>query len=185
MPPPPLRMSGISCFWIMECCRKGGKEPKIQRTRACREGAAAFTLVEVAISLGIFAFCIIAVASLLLSGMSTERNSAEEQGAAALLASLNLGVEHSSSLGGNLYQPLHPLEAWSWDAAKTNVTNGVSGGYAYWLRVSRADGSGQIPLINVRAEVAWPAAAVTSWDSEGRPNISQGGTGSSFFFLLR
>jgi len=165
--------------------RFGGSGLRVGREGVCPGPSTAFTLVEVAISLGIFAFCILAVASLLLTGMSTERNSAEEQGAAALLANLNLSVEHSVSQGGNSYRPLYPLETWNWSGEGTNLTNGVSGGYAYWLRVSRADGSGGVPLINVRTEVAWPAAGVTSWDSQGRPNASQGGTGSSFFFLLQ
>lgn len=97
MPPLFPRMSSISRCWMMTGCHNGPEESGMLRARACHIGTVAFTLVEIAISLGIFTFCILAIASLLLSGLSTERNSAEEQGAAALLASLNLCVEHSIS----------------------------------------------------------------------------------------
>lgn len=182
-PPLSQRPDGFG-FWIMDRCHFESKQTEIRQRHGFSSETIAFTLVEVAVSLGIFTFCILAIASLLLSGMSTERHAGEEQGAAALLANLNLSVEYSIHQEDDSYQPLYPLEAWKWYTGTTNVISGTSEGYAYWLKISRVGSSG-IPLINVRTEVAWPADAVSSWDSEGKPSTSQGRIGNNFFFLLR
>lgn len=180
----PLQALGGFGFWIIDPFDIENEQTSSQQRKRFSNKSRAFTLVEVAVSLGIFTFCILAIASLLLSGMSTERHAGEEQGAAALLANLNLSVEYSIHQEDDSYQPLYPLEAWKWYTGTTNVINGTRDGYAYWLKISRVGGSG-VPLINVRTEVAWPANAVSSWDSEGKPSTSQGRIGNNFFFLLR
>lgn len=142
-----------------------------------------FSLAEIAISLGIFAFCLFALLGLFMVGLKTERDSQEEEGAASTLAALTLALENSYSGTNGTYTALAPLENWSWNSTNGAVTSGRFGDYAYWLRVRPANTTGDSRLVNVRLAAAWPPDDIT-WDSEGRASSARGtATASSFFFL--
>lgn len=143
-----------------------------------------FSLVEIAISVGIFAFCLIAVLGLFASGLKTERSSQEEESAASVLASLNLGLENSFRNTNGTYTAVAPLEGWTWNPSNGATTNGRFGEYAYWVRAQLVNTAGESKLVNARLETAWPPETV-QWDSDGHATKVRGTAGSTIFFFLK
>lgn len=145
-----------------------------------------FSLVEIAISLGIFSFCLLAVLGLFTAGLKTERSSQEEDGASSTLASLSLSLENSVSSSSDTYTTVAPLAGWAWKPASPtgSQTQGQIGEYAYWIRVRQVNVTGDSKLINARLELAWPPDSV-QWDGEGHATRARGSASSSLFFFAK
>lgn len=144
----------------------------------------AFSLVEIAISLGIFAFCLLAIMGLFTAGLRTEQSAQEEEDAANTLCSIGLALESSFRGSNDLRVAVAPLDGWEWDPTSGAKTSGRLGNYAYWLRTQLVNTAGESRLVNARLEVAWPAETA-QWDSEGRASNARGTAGTSTFFFLR
>jgi len=144
----------------------------------------AFSLVEIAISLGIFAFCLLAIMGLFTAGLRTEQSSQEEEAAANTLCSLGLALENSFRGSNNIRVAVTPLDGWKWDPTSGAKTSGRLGNCAYWLRTQLVNTAGESRLVNARLEVAWPAETV-QWDNDGRASNARGTRGMSTFFFLR
>lgn len=145
-----------------------------------------FSLVEVAISLGIFAFCLLAVMGLFASGLKTEQSSQEEEGASTVLSTLSVALENAypnTNFAGT-YSALPPLSTWNWNPATGGTTNGTFGEYAYWVRIKQGNAAGDARLMTARLEVAWPTNSV-QWDNEGHASSVKGTASSSIFFFLK
>ena len=143
-----------------------------------------FSLVEIAISLGIFAFCLMAVLGLFTSGLKTERSSQEEDGASTTLAGLGLAVENSLSTSNGKLVTVAPLSGWEWNPQTGAETNGRMGDYSYWVRVRQVNTTGDSRLMNARIEVAWPPDSA-QWDTNGHASGVQGSASSSVFFFAK
>lgn len=145
-----------------------------------------FSLVEIAISLGIFAFCLLAVMGLFASGLRTEQSAQDEEGASTALATLSLALEnaHANTTPAGTYSPVSPLSTWNWSPTNGGVTQGTLGDYAYWIRIKQGNAGGDARLMTARLEVAWPTNTV-QWDSEGRATAAKGTASSSTLFFLK
>jgi type II secretory pathway pseudopilin PulG len=143
-----------------------------------------FSLVEIALSLGIFAFCLLAVMGLFTMGLKTERGSQEEDAASSTLAELGIAVENSTPNTDGTLSTVAPLDGWKWNPTSGSTTSGILGEYAYWVRVRQVNTTGHSRLMNARLEVAWPPEAAT-WSSEGQASGVRGSAGSSIFFFAR
>lgn len=143
-----------------------------------------FSLVEIAMALGIFSVCLIALLGLFSASLKTEQESQDEEASASLLAGLALALENASPSTNGLYVCGPPLDGWTWDSQSVSTTNGVSAGYAYWVRIRTVNTNGDSRLANARMEVAWPGEGV-SWTADGEPRNARGGAGSATFLFLR
>lgn len=144
-----------------------------------------FSLVEIAMALGIFSVCLIALLGLFSTSLKTQQESQDEEASASLLAGLALALENASPSTNGLYVCGPPLDGWTWDSqAASAATNGVSAGYAYWVRIRTVNTNGDSRLANARMEVAWPGESVT-WTADGEPRNARGGVGSTAFLFLR
>lgn len=146
--------------------------------------SSAFSLVEIAIALGIFAFCLLAIMGLFTAGLKTERISQDEEGATTALASLGLALENSYPGTNGSRIAVAPLDGWTWDPSAGAMTNGRMGNYAYWLRTQLVNTAGESRLVNARLEVAWPVDSVR-WDSQGQASSARGTLGTTTFFFLQ
>ncbi len=135
-------------------------------------------------SLGIFAFCLVAILGLFSTGLKTERTSHEEDGASSTLAALVLGLENSKPDGSGKYTTVPPLQAWVWDPAAGGKTSGRLGSYAYWVEVRQVEKVGYSRLVHARLEVAWPPEKV-AWSSDGKATQAIGGTSNNILFYAR
>ena len=143
-----------------------------------------FTLMEVAMSLGIFAFCLVAVLGLFSTGLKTERSSHEEDGATSTLAALSLALENSTRDGSGKYTTVAPLPAWPWDPAAGGKTSGKLGNYAYWMEVRQVNRVGYSRLVRAHLEVAWPPDK-TTWDEQGKATQAVGSVSQNILFYAR
>lgn len=146
--------------------------------------ARAFSLVEIAIALGIFAFCLLAIMGLFTAGLKTEQSSQDEEGASTTLASLGLALENSYAGSNGTRVAGAPLDSFSWDPSSPTVTSGRLGNYAYWMRIKPVNAAGESRLVNALLEVAWPAESA-QWDSDGRCSSARGTAETSLFFFLQ
>lgn len=147
--------------------------------------ARGFSLVEIAMALGIFSFCLIALLGLFSASLKTQQESEDEEASASLLAGLALALENATPSTNGLHVCGPPLDGWTWDARDGSAsTHGLSDGFAYWVRIGVVNTDGDSRLASARMEVAWPGAAVT-WTPDGQPLNARGGAGSTAFLFLR
>jgi len=69
--------------------RSGGRDAALRRPyHRCHSKAAAFSLVELVLALGVAAFCLIAVFGLMPVGMQTNRNATSQTAATSIMAAI-------------------------------------------------------------------------------------------------
>ena len=137
-----------------------------------RKTARAFTLVEVALALGVMSVGIIAILGLLPSALQSARNAADNTVTATIVQDLFSTLRAQpfttaslSSLGGSSFQLNNPANTGTLNFDQAgNVTN-TSGSYLSYYRVVVTSAS-QAPFAkaNVQATVFWPA-----WSSSHPP----------------
>jgi hypothetical protein len=144
-----------------------------QLRRRALPSIAAFTLVEVALAIGVVSFCLITLFSLLAVGLAGNRNANEQTGATQLLSAVVAdlyatpattpyrGLKASSLQFGIPIPAAENVVSNTFYFASDFQTNSTPSGCLYRLTITTASptaGSGKIATL-MDLKVTWPAAA--------------------------
>ncbi|HSI83823.1 MAG: hypothetical protein ACAI35_10560 [Candidatus Methylacidiphilales bacterium] len=152
-------------------------------------GRRAFSLVEVAIAIGVVVFCIFALVALLPVGLDTMKSTREESGAAVCLEQISTAFRHARVNGTSQYQARSPYSGLSWTSPNT-MTNISLGGLpsahpmdqrlCAYVEV-KAMPSATSPGV-VFVSVAWPNRA--QWNSAETNWTNASGSVSTWLYFI-
>lgn len=158
--------------------------------RPFQPGRRAFSLVEVAIALGIAVFCLLTVVALLPAGLDAVRSSRDEDGAARCLEQIALALRSATTTADGQYRASGNYAKLIWTPAKglglTQEDLSIDGVPAadaldqrLVARVEIAPSSGT-PTSQALVSVAWPKHA--KWDAASA--MWRGAQGSVFMWVV-
>lgn len=152
-----------------------------------------FSLVEVTLALGLVTFCLIAIFSLLPVGLNSAKSSAEEAGAAALIAQIASEIRSASTNTAGQFVTTGPAPlTWNYGSSVV-LTNrlslsGTPGGMMerYASRVEIIAPTNALSSGTALISLAWPAAGTVAWNSsQTNWTGAQGTLSTRILFIAR
>lgn len=131
-------------------------------TRMAKKTAAAFSLVEVCIAMGLAAFCLVAILGLLPTGLSTDQATLEQTAASGIASAIaadlrTTPLSATKSPGYSIDIPSNSLQIKLGDDGSP-VTSGTQPRYLAYVTVT-PPATGTKAAALVRILITWPAAA--------------------------
>ncbi len=152
-----------------------------------------FSLVEVTLALSLVTFCLIAIFSLLPTGLNAAKASAEEAGAAALLSQIALQIRAAKTNAGGQFVMGDPIAGSFGYGSSQTFTNsyslaGTPGSSSprYVARIQLQAPANALSAGTALISLAWPAAGPVSWNAaQTNWANARGSLSAKLFFVPR